>query len=318
MVRPNRKKIEEKKKLLEEGYIECGYCDEPVKPKALKCPHCGKWYSSGKQAIALILTITILLSSVGYYYWSGNHSASNLSSSPYVVSSYPSGTAVTTTSSLSMTFSREMNRTLVESAFSLSPNIPGIFSWSGNTLTFKPSTQLAAGTVYTATIGENAHDINGKKLDCGMYRWVFTTATGTGTITRRDIGNGDNEFWSRAVSHPSWVTTAVQTKPQLILTHSTGCAPCDTMISICGPLSTEYTGQIVYYDITSGTDEPEATDCFGAYDPNGEPHYVPLTTVVTKGPNNTIIWHSWEGVVDEVTLRSWIDDAISYHDEYSG
>lgn len=195
----------------------CYYCSKPVRARALKCTHCGKWYSSGKQAV-VILVVAILLSSVGTWYF-------------------------------------------------LSP-------------------------------GESGYQDTDDTPEFG-----------------HSIGTGDDEYWSMAVSHPSWIVTAVQTRPQLILTHSTGCAPCDTMLAICGPLSTELGSQIDYSEFTSGTNEPEATDCFDAYD-RTDPHYVPLTTIVTEGPNNTIIWHSWEGVVDEAELRSWLEDAIAYHEEY--
>ena len=43
------------------------------------------------------------------------------------------------------------------------------------------------------------------------------------------------------------------------------------------------------------------------------------TVVVTKAQddlgNTVVAWHSWEGVVDQVTLTSWIQDAQSYYDE---
>ncbi len=180
-------------------------------------------------------------------------------------------------------------------------------------MTFKPSGAFAAGTSYTATIAYEAVDSYGNHLDCEIYRWYFTTEGGS--TTRRDIGSGENDFWSRPVSHPSWAVSDVQFKVVLIFTHSEGCAPCITQTGICESVYSTYSSNLKYYDLLSGTDEPEATETFSAYDPNGEPHYIPQTTVLTKGPNNSIIWHSWEGVIDEPALSSWIEDAISYHDE---
>ena len=84
---------------------------------------------------------------------------------------------------------------------------------------------------------------------------------------------------------------------------------------ICESIYSRYSGNIRYFDYVSGVNS-QANDCFSAYDPDGSPNYVPLTTVLTKGPNNTIIWHSWEGVVEEPILMGWVDDAINYHSEY--
>jgi hypothetical protein len=312
--REQKVKERKRKELLEKGYVKCYYCKELVKPKAMRCPHCGKWYSSGKQALAFVVVIIVALSALGgYFYMTGGTTEPAPSTLPAVLSNTPSGTAVTTTSKLTASFNKEMDKDSVESAFSISPYVPGTFSWSGRTVTFIPSGELAAGTSYTATIGAGALDKYGNGLDCGTYQWYFTTVGGT--TTRREIGTGENEFWTGTITHPSWVTSDVQSKPLLILTHSEGCAPCITMTGILESIRSEYPTELTYYDILSGVDEPEATETFNAYDPDGQEHYIPLTIVITKGPNNSIIWHSWEGVIDEQTLTSWLDDAISYHQE---
>ena len=131
------------------------------------------------------------------------------------------------------------------------------------------------------------------------------------------IGLEDNEFWTMPTEHPSWAVTAVQTQPVLIFAHSEGCAPCITQTEICESINTKYSADIQYFDFISNVDSG-ASDCFSAYDPDGEPHYIPLTIVLTRGPDNTILWHSWEGVVEEPVLTTWIDDAITYHNENSG
>ena len=316
MARPNTKRRREEKELKEKGYIQCGYCNQLVKPNALKCTHCGKWFSSGKQVLAVSLVIIIALSLVSVYYlYPGDGQGAYVpSGDPKVLSTTPIGMSVSTGSRITVAFDREMNKTSVQSAFTISPNVPGAFSWNGNTLIFTPTSQMSEGSIHTVTIGSTAVDMAGLHLDSGIYRWQFTTAGG-GASTLRSIGTGANEFWSASTSHPAWAANAVQIKPVLILTHTQGCAPCETMIGICGKVSSGYGTQITYYDLTSGVNEPDATDCFGAYDPV-PPNYVPLTTILTKGPNNTIIWHSWEGVIDEATLSSWIDDAITYHNQY--
>ena len=311
MTRESHLKQKKTKELLKSGYVECYYCNEPVKQKALRCPQCRKLFSGGKQLAVISVIIIFALSTTGYYLISNSHDASD-EILPSIISALPSSSDIALSEDIQIVFDMPMNKSSVESAFSINPNVQGTFSWTENTLLFNPVQGFGYNTVYTVTIGTQACDVNGNNMGCGSYTFSFTTKSEP--VDRRSIGTGDDEFWSRSVNHPSWVITAVQTKTLLILTHSTGCAPCDTMLSICGPLSTEYSSQIEYYDITSGTDEPEATDCFAAYDPE-PPNYVPLTTVVTIGPNNTIIWHSWEGVIDEETLTSWLDDAISYHSD---
>ncbi|MFO7618462.1 MAG: Ig-like domain-containing protein [Thermoplasmata archaeon] len=308
------KKQRRRKEMAEKGYVECGYCNELVKPKAMRCPHCGKLYSSGKQVLVMLITIATAISLVAVYFLMPGYSGYEPSGeNPIVVSAFPTGVSVSTTSSISVDFDREMDRDSVESAFSISPFVSGTHSWSGNTLTYHPSQELAAGASYTVTIGSGALDRFGNPLDSGVYKWYFSTQSSDGTATLRAIGTGSDDFWSRSTAHPSWAASAVQAKPVLIFTHSEGCAPCVTQTGINENVYTKYQNHITYYDLLSGTDEPQATDTFGAYDPDGAPHYVPLTTVLTIGPNNAIIWHSWEGVVDEATLSSWIDDAIAYH-----
>ena len=131
------------------------------------------------------------------------------------------------------------------------------------------------------------------------------------------IGTGDNEFWVTTTNHPSWAVDAAQTQPVLIFAHSTTCASCITQAEICESIYATYSTEIGYYDFVSGVD-PQAPACFDAYDPDGGTHYIPLTIVLTKGPDNTILWHSWEGVVEEDILTEWIEDAIIYHNEQYG
>ena len=218
MAKKSQKRRRQEKELLKQGYIECYYCNELVKPRALKCSHCGKWYSTGKKIVAFMMVLIVAVSAVGAYYYLPGHEPNE---EPPVI---------------------------------------------------EPT--------YT-----------------------------------HNIGSGGNDFWNRSTIHPSWAVSAVQTRPVLIFTHSVDCAPCITQTAICESIYAKYSAYIEYFDYLSGTDEPEATDTFSAYDPNGEPHYIPLTIVVTKGPNDSIIWHSWEGVVEEPILTGWIEDAITYHNE---
>jgi hypothetical protein len=75
-----------------------------------------------------------------------------------------------------------MDRAATEAAFSLAPTggakVPGSFSWSGNTMTFDPSSDLASGGGYTARVGSGAKDTAGNALP-SEKSWAFTTKTVT-------------------------------------------------------------------------------------------------------------------------------------------
>jgi hypothetical protein len=63
-------KAQKQERLRRKGYLECYYCGELVPPKALRCPHCGKIYSSGKKVIAVAIALSLLLVATGIYYLS--------------------------------------------------------------------------------------------------------------------------------------------------------------------------------------------------------------------------------------------------------
>ena len=328
MSRKTRAKGEKKKELLAKGYIECYYCDEPVKPSAMRCPSCGKIFSSGKKMLALVVAAVVIISATAYVYIGNRDDEGSPvnTTMPSVVSNAPIGSSISTGSTISVTFSNNMVVSSVQSAFSTVPQTWGTFSWSGKKMTYTPSQPFAAATTYRVTIGSGAKCVCGNPLDCGIYAWSFTTA-GSVSATRRSVGTGDDNFWTvnpadhtspgATVNHPQWVRTAVENKVLVILTHSEGCAPCITMTEIFNKVKAKYGSQLAYYDLLSGTNEPQATETFAAYDPNGEPHYIPLPIIISKGPGSEIIWHSWEGVVYEYEFESWIDDALSYHSGYA-
>jgi serine protease AprX len=88
-------------------------------------------------------------------------------------SGVPAGTNV------SVTFSEPMGKPAAEGAFSLVRSggsaVTGGFSWSGNTMTFDPATDLQAGAGYTATVTTAATDLAGNALAAGKV-WTFTVA----------------------------------------------------------------------------------------------------------------------------------------------
>ena len=83
-------------------------------------------------------------------------------------------TDVNVTTDIKVTFNEGMDQTSVQSAFSTSPSSTGTFSWSGNTMTYNPSSNLSPEATYTVTIGTGAKDDSGNSLT-GEYGWSFTT-----------------------------------------------------------------------------------------------------------------------------------------------
>jgi subtilisin family serine protease len=89
---------------------------------------------------------------------------------------------VPASANVSVTFSEPMNTTVTQGeAFSLVPAggggaVSGTFSWSGQTMTFDPSSNLAAGAQYTATVSTAAKDLAGNAL-ASQKQWSFATAS---------------------------------------------------------------------------------------------------------------------------------------------
>jgi hypothetical protein len=93
---------------------------------------------------------------------------------PTITGVTPTGENKSIASAISISFSEEMNTTSVESAFAISPTVTGTFSWSGNTMTFTPTSDLAYETEYAITITTGAKDLMGNALELA-YDWQYTT-----------------------------------------------------------------------------------------------------------------------------------------------
>jgi len=84
--------------------------------------------------------------------------------------------SVSVETSIAITFSAPMNETEVERGFVLSPAVPGIITWSGSTLTFRPLERLASNARYAVSL-VGVHDLAGNPLD-GDAAFSFTTRPG--------------------------------------------------------------------------------------------------------------------------------------------
>lgn len=324
MAKRRTKEEQERKRLLSEGYTECSGCGALLKPKAKRCGSCGAFTYSAKKAIYAVIAVAIVVtaSALVYIYYPRE----DYTALPTVVEYAPSGYGASTAARVTATFNRPMNTASVELSFSISPSVTGSISWSGTTMIFTPTSPLPDQTYFTATVGSGARDTAGRQLDCVVFTWSFFT--GSPPVQRRDVGTGPEDFWilyptshpssGGIVQHPEWVRSALEGRVVMILDHSEGCSPCITQGAICSAVYSA-NPDITYFDLSSGTDEPEASEAFAAYDPSGGIHYVPLTivlTIVSDPAGGTAIgWHSWEGVIDLTSLSSWIADAKSHYDE---
>lgn len=102
--------------------------------------------------------------------------------SPAVVSSDPAdgATGVVLNKQISVTFTDAMDpSTLNSTTFTVKNGttiVAGVVSYIGTTATFSPSSNLAASTVFTATISTGAEDVAGNAL-VAEHTWSFTTGT---------------------------------------------------------------------------------------------------------------------------------------------
>jgi len=82
--------------------------------------------------------------------------------------------SVSVNTTIVVTFNVTMNKTSVQEAFSITPNVIGNFSWADNDMIFTPSNALAFNTTYTMKISTTAQSISGNHITSD-YTWGFIT-----------------------------------------------------------------------------------------------------------------------------------------------
>lgn len=98
---------------------------------------------------------------------------------PSVISHVPAADTVNVllSASIEIVFSEPMSHASVESAFALTPHIPGTFAWNNpKSVTYDPSAALACNTLYTVSIAGTASDVAGHPMT--PVSWSFTTGCG--------------------------------------------------------------------------------------------------------------------------------------------
>ncbi|MBN8547086.1 MAG: Ig-like domain-containing protein [Ignavibacteria bacterium] len=117
------------------------------------------------------------------YVWRFTTGAGAVVTPPIVTSTVPvnQATGVPLNQKIAATFSKSMDASTITGAtFTLKQgnnSVSGFVSYFGTTATFTPATNLAANTVYTATITTGVKDLTGNAL-VNNYVWTFTTGTG--------------------------------------------------------------------------------------------------------------------------------------------
>ena len=132
----------------------------------------------------LLWFLALLLSSLmaGCGGSSGGSAAPSETIPPTVLSTAPVNAAVgvSLNASVTATFSEAMNPTWINTTtFTVKQGttaVTGVVSYSGTTAVFKPSANLAASTVYTATLTTGVRDLAGNTLVVAKT-WSFTTGT---------------------------------------------------------------------------------------------------------------------------------------------
>jgi hypothetical protein len=150
---------------------------------------------------------------------------------PTVSSTVPANgaTFVPIGNKLTVTFSEAMDpATITATTFTLQQGatvVPGTVAYTGVTAVFTPTGNLAASTVYTATITTGAKDLSGNVL-AANYTWSFTTGTAVDTTaptvtltapanaaTGVPVGNKLTATFSKAMD-PLTITTTTFTLQQ--------------------------------------------------------------------------------------------------------
>jgi uncharacterized protein YvpB len=147
-----------------------------------------------------------------------------------VVAARPGGAKVPLDSSISFTFDQPVDRASAESAFSISPQVAGVFSWAGNTMTFKPN-GLGYQTGYTASLAAGIKPVFGlpstgfslqfvtiyetKRLDVPYYRQAHSLSCEAASLRMAlgyyGVGTSDDEILGRIGYAPQARDTATNT-----------------------------------------------------------------------------------------------------------
>lgn len=80
-----------------------------------------------------------------------------------IIGSFPENgwTGIAVDNVIKVRFNQKVEQASAESKFSLSPSVPGSFGWEGETMTFKPDSDLSYSTQYTIRVSQGIKSISG-------------------------------------------------------------------------------------------------------------------------------------------------------------
>ena len=145
---------------------------------------------------------------------------------------------------IEFTFSEAMDPlTINSSTFTLkqgSTAINGEVTFSGTTASFTPTSSLAAGTAYTATMSTGAKSTTGNSLAADVV-WSFTTGGNTSVLAAVNLGT--------AVNYVILAKTAINNSSTSVVTGDLGLSPAATSY-ITGFALTNATGHATSSQVT--------------------------------------------------------------------
>lgn len=104
---------------------------------------------------------------------------------PPEASGYPTGSGISVITDIVVSFNDPVNKSLAESAFTISPSVEGSFLWNfdGSEMTFDPTSFLYSNTEYSMSLdSDSIFDLAGNQM-VNDFTWTFSTGSDvTGTI----------------------------------------------------------------------------------------------------------------------------------------
>ncbi len=178
------------------------------------------------------------------FVWSFSTGTAADTTAPMVSSTFPvnaaTGVAINTTFTATFTEAMDPSTITVATVILTGPGatpVTGTVAYAGNTATFTPTSNLAAGTTFTATITIGAKDLAGNAL-ASNFVWNFSTGTAADTTAPTVLSTS-----------PVNTATGVPINKKINATFSEAMDPLTISIAnyaVTGPGPTSVTGTVSY------------------------------------------------------------------------
>ena len=172
--------------------------------------------------------------------WSFTTGTTADNTAPTVSSTIPTDTAtgVATNGNIAANFSEAMDvATITTTTFTVTQGgtaVPGVVTYEGTVAIFNPTSNLAASTLYTATVTTGVKDLAGNALAANRT-WSFTTGTGpAANLGPVNLGTAGNF----AILSKSGITNV----PPSAVTGDIGVSPIDSTAIVGFPLTLDASG----------------------------------------------------------------------------